>query len=364
MRKFDYSFLNNGLLPANLVNLTSNITALKTMAGMRREEYTKIFTELEAVAKIQSIKSSNAIEGIVTSDERIAAIVNQNSAPLNHNEAEIAGYRDALNEIHSGYEHIDFRQRDILRLHEVMMGFTGYEYGGKYKTDDNVILEIDADGNRRVRFRPTPASETPEAMEQLEFAYFDARCDANINQLLLIPCVILDFLCIHPFRDGNGRMSRLLSLLLLYKNGEPYEPLTDVYVEVDIDNQKLTVYKEGEVVISTDVVTGNLNGFQTITGLYYAYNKETDQWMSGEDYLVFSKYWIGIDGAYGLHDASWRTHFGKDFYVNGGSHGCVNIPVDAMPTIFETVEVGDAIILFGKNKWFEPDPETTRILQS
>ena len=85
VRKFDYSFLNNGLLPANLVNLTSNISALKTMAGVRKEEYTQIFTELEAVAKVQSIKSSNAIEGIVTSDERIAAIVNQNSAPLNHN---------------------------------------------------------------------------------------------------------------------------------------------------------------------------------------------------------------------------------------------------------------------------------------
>ena len=219
MRKFDYSFLNNGLLPASFVNLTSNIAVLKTMAGVRKEEYAKIFTELKAVAKIQSVKSSNAIEGIVTSDERIAAIVNQNSAPLNHNEAEIAGYRDALNEIHLGYEHIDFCQRDILRLHEMMMGFTGYEYGGKYKTDDNVILEIDADGNRRVRFRPTPAIETPEAMEQLELAYLDARSDANINQLLLIPCVILDFLCIHPFRDGNGRMSRLLSLLLLYKNG-------------------------------------------------------------------------------------------------------------------------------------------------
>ena len=217
MRKFDYSFLNNGMLPANLVNLTSNIAALKTMAGVRKEEYTQIFTELEAVAKVQSIKSSNAIEGIVTSDERIAAIVNQNSAPLNHNEAEIAGYRDALNEIHLGYEYIDFRQSDILRLHEMMMSFAGYEYGGQYKTDDNVILEIDADGNRRVRFRPTPASETPKAMEQLELAYLDARSDANINQLLLIPCVILDFLCIHPFRDGNGRMSRLLSLLLLYK---------------------------------------------------------------------------------------------------------------------------------------------------
>ena len=219
MRKFDYSFLDNGLLPANLLNLTSSISSLKTMAGVRKEEYAAIFTKLEAVAKIQSIKSSNEIEGIITSDERIAQIVNQNSAPLNHNEAEIAGYRDALNEIHLGYEHIDLRERDILRLHEIMMSYAGYEFGGQYKTDDNVILEVDADGNRRVRFRPTPAAETAKAMEQLELAYLDAKGNANINQLLLIPCVILDFLCIHPFRDGNGRMSRLLSLLLLYKNG-------------------------------------------------------------------------------------------------------------------------------------------------
>lgn len=219
MRKFDYSFLNNGLLPANLVSLTSGIVELKTMAGMRKDDYTQIFTELEAVAKIQSIKSSNAIEGIVTSDERIAEIVNQNSAPLNHNEAEIAGYRDALNEIHLDYKNIDFRQSDILLLHKMMMNYAGYEYGGQYKTDDNVILEIDANGNRQVRFRPIPASETSKAMEQLELAYMAARSDANINHLLLVPCVILDFLCIHPFRDGNGRMSRLLSLLLLYKNG-------------------------------------------------------------------------------------------------------------------------------------------------
>jgi len=219
MRKFDYSFLDNGLLPANLINLTSNISSLKTMAGVRKEEYAQIFTELEAVAKVQSIKSSNEIEGIITSDERIQAIVNQNSAPLNHNEAEIAGYRDALNEIHLGYQHIDFRERDILRLHEIMMSYVGGDFGGHYKTDDNVILEVDKDGNRKVRFRPTSAEETPRAMEQLELAYMDARGDANISQLLLIPCVVLDFLCIHPFRDGNGRMSRLLSLLLLYKNG-------------------------------------------------------------------------------------------------------------------------------------------------
>lgn len=241
MRKFDYSFLNNGLLPANLVNLTTNIAELKTLACLRKEEYTQIFTELESIAKVQSIKSSNAIEGIITSDERIAEIVNQKSAPLNHNEAEIAGYRDALNEIHLGYEHIDFRERDILRLHEIMMSFAGYKYGGKYKTDDNVILEIDSNGNRRVRFRPISAEETQAAMEQLELAYMEARSDANINQLLLIPCVILDFLCIHPFRDGNGRMSRLLSLLLLYKNG--FDAGKYVSFEEQINNYKVYYYE-------------------------------------------------------------------------------------------------------------------------
>ena len=241
MRRFDYSFLNNGLLPANLVNLTANISALKTMAGVRKEEFTQIFTELESIAKVQSIKSSNAIEGIVTSDERIAAIVNQNSAPLNHNEAEIAGYRDALNEIHLGYQHIDFRESDILRLHEIMMTFTGYEYGGQYKTDDNVILEVDSEGNRRIRFRPTPANETAKAMEQLVLAYMEARSNANINQLLLIPCVILDFLCIHPFRDGNGRMSRLLSLLLLYKSG--FDAGKYVSFEEQINNYKAYYYE-------------------------------------------------------------------------------------------------------------------------
>ena len=241
MRKFDYSFLKNGLLPASFVTIASSIASLKTMSTLRKENYLEVFTELEALAKIQSIKSSNAIEGIVTSDERIRAIVNQNSAPLNHNEAEIAGYRDALNEIHLGYKKIDFRESDILRLHEILLSEAGYEFGGHYKTDDNVILEVDSYGNRRVRFRPTPASETKSAMEQLELAYLDARNDSGINQLLLIPCVILDFLCIHPFSDGNGRMSRLLTLLLLYKNG--YDAVKYISFEEQINNQKAWYYE-------------------------------------------------------------------------------------------------------------------------
>lgn len=240
MRKFDYSFLNNGLLPANLVNLTSTIYSLKTMAGVRKDEYEKIFIELEKIAIVQSVKSSNAIEGIVTSDERIKEIVNQNVEPLNHNEEEIAGYRDALNKIHLGYKELDFKESDILGLHEIMMSYSDYEFSGKYKENDNYIIEIDQEGNRRIRFKPTSSAETPKAMEQLVLAYMDARSNSNINQLLLIPCVILDFLSIHPFRDGNGRMSRLLSLLLLYKSG--FDVGKYVSFEEQINNYKAYYY--------------------------------------------------------------------------------------------------------------------------
>ena len=236
MRKFDYSFLDNGLLPTNLINLTSAIYSLKTASNIRKEEFEKIFTELEKVAKVQSVKSSNAIEGIVTSDERIKAIVNQSSKPLNHNEAEIAGYRDALNKVHLEYNNLDFTEETILNLHEIIMSYTTNEYAGKYKINNNYIIEEDKEGNRKVRFTPTPAKDTPEAIKQLILAYFDARNNPNINQLLLIPCVILDFLCIHPFSDGNGRMSRLLSLLLLYKNG--FDAGKYISFEEQINNMK------------------------------------------------------------------------------------------------------------------------------
>ena len=240
MKKFDYSFLDNGLLPANLINLTSVIYTLKTSSNVRKDEFEKIFTELEKIAKVQSVKSSNAIEGIVTSDERINEIVNQSSKPLNHNEAEIAGYRDALNEIHLHYEDLDFTEETILKLHEIMMNYTAYEYAGKYKKNDNYIIEEDKEGNKKLRFTPTSAKETPEAIKQLVYAYMEARNNSNINQLLLIPCVILDFLCIHPFTDGNGRISRLLSLLLLYKN--EFDVGKYISFEEQINNMKAFYY--------------------------------------------------------------------------------------------------------------------------
>jgi Fic family protein len=218
MRFFDYSFLEQGMLPAGLVNIVGAITELRVREAERHDSYPDIFTRLESIAKVQSVRGSNAIEGIVTSEARINQIVIQNAAPLNHDEAEIAGYSAALNLIHTGYDTLDIRERDILRLHEIMLSFTP-NGGGKYKDSDNVIMEVSADGRRSVRFAPMPAAETAETMEQLTLAYMEARDNAAINRLLLIPCFILDFLCIHPFSDGNGRMSRLLSLLLLYKNG-------------------------------------------------------------------------------------------------------------------------------------------------
>ena len=121
--------------------------------------------------------------------------------------------------IHTGHQNIQFNENSVLSLHRTMLSATDYNFAGKYKNHDNAILEIDALGNKKVRFAPVSANETKTAMEQLFLAFMEAVSDTNINALLLIPCVILDFLCIHPFKDGNGRMSRLLSLLLLYKNG-------------------------------------------------------------------------------------------------------------------------------------------------
>jgi Fic family protein len=276
MHRFDYSFLENGMLPVGLVNVVVAISELRAKEAERKGKYCEVFEKLESIAKVQSVKGSNEIEGIVTSEQRINEIVNQNSAPLNHNEAEIAGYRDALDLIHSTQDTLDIRQRDILRLHEMMLTYAAAN-GGQYKVNDNVIIEVDNSGNRRVRFVPVPADETEEAMEQLILAYMEARDNYNINQLLLIPCFILDFLCIHPFTDGNGRMSRLLSLLLLYKNG--FDAGRYISFEEQINRQK-SAYYEALRQSSTGWHEGTNNYFSFIgnfiTTLLFCY-KELDK---------------------------------------------------------------------------------------
>ena len=219
MNKFEYSFLKNGLIPANIVNLTVKIASLKPSIEIRKTEHGRFFTELESVAKIKSVKSSCLLEGITADDERITDIVSKDSEPLDQNEKELAGYCNAFNKITSEYENLGFNKNDILSLHEMLFSASGDEFKGRYKTEDNVILCVDPQGHRNICYFPVPASETESAMEQVELAYNNALNDPDINPLLLIPCVIMDFLYIHPFDDGNGRMSRLLSVLLLCKSG-------------------------------------------------------------------------------------------------------------------------------------------------
>lgn len=277
MREFDYGFLSKELLPAKIVNITNAIYSLNTASNMRKDGNLKIFTELEAVAKVQSVKSSNAIEGIITSDDRIAEIVNGSSAPLNHSEAEIAGYRDALNIIHNNFESLDLTEETVINLHALMLSHTGDSDGGRYKKDNNFIIEISPEGYRRVRFKPIAAKEISQAMEQLILAYLSARDDGNVSPLLLIPCVVLDFLCIHPFRDGNGRMSRLLSLLLLYKSG--FDVGKYVSFEEQINKQKDWYYEA--LRISSENWHENKNDYfpfvENFIAMLYACYKELDK---------------------------------------------------------------------------------------
>ena len=219
MRRFDYSFLRNIKVPVNFMTFTNAIYTIKNLEEEKKNIYPDIFTALQKIAIVQSVKGSNEIEGIVTTDKRIEEIVNQSSAPRNHNEQEITGYKNALNLIHLDSDKMSLNEDLILNLHKILLEKIEVSYGGSYKTEDNIIRESYKDGTSFVRWVSVSSQDTPKAMKELILAYMEARDYSLIDGLLLIPCVILDFLCIHPFRDGNGRISRLLTLFLLYKSG-------------------------------------------------------------------------------------------------------------------------------------------------
>lgn len=219
MRSFDYNNKWEKLLTPEIVALLTQIHEFKGEQSMFIEAKTDALTQLVEIAKIQSAEASNKIEGIYTSDDRLKAIVKDKTTPKTRNEREIAGYRDVLNTIHESHDYISIRPNNILQLHRDLYKFEGYDVGGKYKAGDNIIEEEDEQGNKHVRFRPMAAWETPEAIENLCDEFNKAMDSERIDPLLLIPMFILDFLCVHPFNDGNGRMSRLLTLLCLYRAG-------------------------------------------------------------------------------------------------------------------------------------------------
>ena len=217
MRRFDYRFLKQNI-GGDLFGLANVISGLNAREQIRKSANPGAFEALREQAIIASVRGSNAIEGIVTTEERLLAIA-RGSAPLSHDEKEISGYRDALQYIHTNSDRLDMTEETLLLLHRMIEAEVNPTEVGRFKTRDNLIMEYSADGTKKVRFRPIPAQETAAAVEQLVLAYIDARQDSSIPAILLIPCVVVDFLCIHPFTDGNGRVSRLLTLLLMYISG-------------------------------------------------------------------------------------------------------------------------------------------------
>ena len=240
MRKYDFQNKWQKLLAPDIVALLTQIHEFKGEQNLFIEANSDTLTQLVEVAKIQSTEASNKIEGIYTSDERLKKIVLDKTTPRTRNEQEIAGYRDVLATIHESYEYIPLRPTMILQLHRDLYKFSGMSIGGNYKNSDNVIAETDSAGNRFVRFQPVPAWETPEAIDFACKAY-DEAVQSGADPLLVIPMFILDFLCIHPFNDGNGRMSRLLTLLLLYRSG--YIVGKYISIEKVIEQSKETYYE-------------------------------------------------------------------------------------------------------------------------
>lgn len=205
-----------------------------------REQSPQVLDSLRQTSLIESSESSNRLEGITAPHERIAGLIGKKMKPKNRPEQEIAGYRDALQTIHANRAHLPVNSKTVLELHRALYKFAP-EKGGAWKKKDNEITETLADGRKQVRFKPVRAWATPGAMEELH-EKFSERWDAGaVEPLILIPAYVLDFLCIHPFLDGNGRTARLLTLLLLYKAG--YDVGRFISLERVVENTKDSYYR-------------------------------------------------------------------------------------------------------------------------
>lgn len=218
MRDFNYSIIKNQKWDSEILGY---IAAIYRYAG-KQELYLKQkpqeLEKLVEIAKIQSTEASNAIEGIITTNTRIKQLVEEKTSPRNRDEEEIAGYRDVLSIIHESFDAIQITRNYILQLHKILYGHQENSFAGATKNVQNYIASTHPDGRTEILFTPPAPCETPEALDRICEEYNLVIGNHEVEPLLIIPIFIHDFLCIHPFNDGNGRMSRLLTTLLLYKN--------------------------------------------------------------------------------------------------------------------------------------------------
>lgn len=240
MRNFNYEKLTTLLLPMETVQMLSKLNEYKGKQELYKKQAPQVLQALKDVAIIQSTKASNAIEGIVITDRRFQTIMKDKTDLLDRSEGEIAGYKEVLELIHSSYDAIPVRSSVILQLHKEMYTYVPSE-GGTWKLSDNVITETLEDGTSRIRFEPLSAFETPSAMGRMCEEFQLRKGKQDVDPLILISVFILDFLSIHPFHDGNGRMARLLTLLLLYGFG--YEVGRYISLEKVIEDTKEGYYE-------------------------------------------------------------------------------------------------------------------------
>lgn len=240
MRQFDYSKFDSISWDNEIVSYLTQIHEHKGRQELYSRQKPVELKKLTEVAKVQSVESSNRIEGIITTSSRIGQIVREKTAPKNRDEKEIAGYRDVLNTIHDSHDYISVTGNIILQLHRDLMKYSESSLGGTYKITQNYLKETRDDGTEFIRFMPVPPYETAPCIDAICENYRTAIESHKVDPLLLIPVFIHDFLCIHPFNDGIGRMSRILTLLLLYRNG--YTVGKYISIEKHIEKTKASYY--------------------------------------------------------------------------------------------------------------------------
>ena len=239
MKSLNPEFLQKQPITHNILQTIRRIAEYKGKQDLYKEQSPQILETLRQAAIIQSTESSNRLEGITAPLERIRDLVAKKTTPRNRSEQEIAGYRDVLHTIHANSADIPLTTGVVLQFHRDLYQFIPGQ-GGKWKPTDNEITEIQSNGTKVVRFYPVPAHMTPDAMETLHKQFAEIWQTGEIEPLLLIATYILDFLCIHPFLDGHGRMARLLTLLLLYKAG--YEVGRYISLEQMVEQTKEGYY--------------------------------------------------------------------------------------------------------------------------
>lgn len=267
MRNFNYSKIKDIKWDSEILSLVASIYRYQGKQELYLKQRPNELEKLIDIAKIQSTESSNEIEGIVTTSVRLKQLLEEKTTPRNRNEQEIVGYRDVLDIIHETFDVIPISRNYILQMHKILYSHMNNPLAGKTKNVQNYISATYPDGHSEVLFTPLSPFETPGALDLICDEYNRVIGNFEVEPIIMIPIFIHDFLCIHPFNDGNGRLSRLLTTLLLYKNG--------FYVGRYISLESL---------IAKDKAA-----------YYEALNKAGINWQNGnEDIVPFIKYLLGI----------------------------------------------------------------------